>query len=390
MRAGWLAGYKEARQHARMMKALPEARAGAARYVTLDGMRGIAAIAVALYHFNIYLMPHGYVAVDFFFVLSGFVLYRSYLPRFRAGLGFGRFMAQRFARLWPLFTLGTLLGAALALSAMLEGHSRAMSLNDFATTLLLHLVMLPSPVSYPLYPWNVPSWSLMFEIVANVVLFALIFRLPRSVLIAICVVAALGMSPIVLENGSGNIGALWGEHGIALMRTAFSFTLGVLIAMMPAPKARAHHDAAIDGFPRASGWLGVACIVAIGVLLAMPTPPEWVALYDLSIILFFSPVLVYLGSRVEPVRFAAPLAAFTGEVSYALYAVHWSFIEPIRDFVRYTGLQPIPAATLFLVTMLMGAWAAVRWYDLPLRRRLTALLLRTEHASSRHTKRPAT
>jgi peptidoglycan/LPS O-acetylase OafA/YrhL len=175
------------------------------------------------------------------------------------------------------------------------------------------------------------------------------------------------------------------------MRTAFSFTLGALIAMLPAPRARRSSDEGRNGtMPRASSWLGVACIVSIGVLLAMPVPREWIAAYDLAIILFFSPVLVLLGSRVEPVRFAAPLAAFTGEVSYALYAVHWSFIEPMRAFVRYTGLQPMPAATLFLTTMLVSAWAAVRWYDLPLRRRLTALLLRAEHGSFRSTKRPAT
>ena len=377
-----------------MMKPLPEARLSvdhrpAARYVTLDGMRGIAAIAVALYHFNIYLMPHGYVAVDFFFALSGFVLHRSYLPRFRQGLSFGRFLVQRFARLWPLFTLGTLLGAALAALAMVAGDRHAMSASDFATTLALHALMLPSPVSYPFYPWNVPSWSLMFELVANVALFALIFRLPKAALIAICLVCAAGMIPIVLDNGSANIGALWGEHGIALMRTGFSFTLGVLIAMLPAP----HEHRGVNAGRVAAGlssWLGVGGIVAIGVLLAMPVPESWTAVYDLSIILIFSPLLVLLGSRVEPVTFAAPLAVFTGEVSYALYAVHWSFIEPIRGLVRYVGLAPLPAATLFLSAMLLAAWAAVRWYDLPLRRRLTALLLRSEHASFRRIKRPAT
>lgn len=374
-----------------MMKALPEARHGAARYVTLDGMRGVAAIAVALYHFDIYLMPHGYVAVDFFFVLSGFVLYRSYLPRFREGLGFGRFMVQRFARLYPLFMLGTLLGAAFGLQLILSGDLHAMPAADFVTTLLLHALMLPSPVGLPFYPWNVPSWSLMFELVANIALFVLIFRLPRAALAAICVVSAVGMVPIVLDNGSGNIGALWGEHGIALMRTAFSFTLGTLIAMLPAPQRRGLADnVPSGGMPRASSWLGVGCIVAIGVLLAMPVPREWTAAYDLAIILFFSPLLVFAGSRVEPVRFAAPLAAFTGEVSYALYAVHWSFIEPMRTFVRYTGLPPIPAAALFLSVMLIGAWAAVTWYDLPLRRRITAWLLKLQHASTGRVNRPAT
>lgn len=356
-----------------MMKALPEARPGAVRYVTLDGMRGLAAIAVALFHFDIYLMPHGYVAVDFFFVLSGFVLYRSYLPRFRQGLGVGPFMVQRVARLYPLFLLGLMLGFVLAVQQMLVGDSKAPLAGELATTMLFNGLMLPSPAGLPLYPLNVPSWSLFFEIVANLALIVLIFRLPRMALVAICVASAVGMVPIILDHGSGNIGALWHEYGIAAMRTAFSFTLGVIIAMLPGVAAE---DAGQGASTRSPHWLGVGCIVAIAVLLAMPVPRAWIAAYDLAIILFFSPVLVYLGSRVEPSRFAAPAAAFVGEVSYALYAVHWSFIEPMRAAVRATGLSPLPAAALFLAIMILAAWAAVRWYDLPLRRKLTALLRR--------------
>lgn len=362
-----------------MMKALPEARPRqdgqpAARYVTLDGMRGLAAMAVALFHFDIYLMPHGYVAVDFFFVLSGFVLYHSYLPRYCDGLfagfaGVRRFMAQRIARLYPLFLLGVLLGAGLAVQQMLAGDPKALAPARLGWILLFNGAMLPAPGGYPLYPLNVPSWSLFFEIVANLALIVLIFRLPRIALAAICVGAAAGMVPIILENGSGNIGALWGEHGIALMRTAFSFTLGVIIAMLP------------QGHLRPAGWVGFACMAAIAVLLALPVSGRWTAAYDLLIILVFSPLLVLVGSRVEPVRFAAPLAAFTGEMSYALYAVHWSFIEPMRALVRATGLTPIPAAVLFLATMLAAAWAAVRWFDLPLRRRLTAVLRRRDAAA---------
>ncbi|MEW9856777.1 acyltransferase family protein [Novosphingobium sp. M1R2S20] len=368
-----------------MMKPLPEACPGPAgsglgRYVTLDGMRGLAAIAVALFHFDVALVPHGYVAVDFFFVLSGFVLYRSYFPRFRQGLGIGRFMVQRLARLYPLFLLGLLLGGALALQQLLSGDSKALPLHEVVSALAFNGLMLPSPASLPLYPLNVPSWSLFFEILANLALIALLFRIPAWALAAICVAAAVGMVPVVIANGSGNIGALWGEHSIALMRTAFSFTLGALIAMLPEGRW-GRKAASPDGDPsphlRASSWLGVACIAAIGVLLSWPVVGEWSALYDLAIILFFSPLLVFLGSRCEPVRFAVPAAAFTGEVSYALYAVHWSFIEPMRAAVREMGLSPLPAGALFLITMLTAAWIAVRWYDLPLRRKWTALLRRS-------------
>jgi peptidoglycan/LPS O-acetylase OafA/YrhL len=347
-----------------MLKALPEARPGAARYVTLDGMRGLAAIAVALFHFDIFLVPHGYVAVDFFFVLSGFVLYRSYLPRWREGLGVGRFMIQRFARLYPLFVLGIMLGVALAIQQIVVADVHARAPSALAVATLFNGAMLPSPLDLPLYPLNVPAWSLFFEVVANLALIVVLFRLPRVVLIGICLVSAIFLIPIILQNGSGNIGALRAEYGIALLRTAFSFTLGTILAGLP------------EGHMRPSGWLGVFCMVAIGVLMAMPVPAGWTGAYDLLVILFFSPLLVFLGSRCEPVRLAAPLAVFTGEVSYALYAVHWTFIEPMRSAVRHLGLTPIPAAALFLTVMVTAAWAAVRWYDLPLRRRLTVLLRR--------------
>jgi peptidoglycan/LPS O-acetylase OafA/YrhL len=353
-----------------MMKALPEAlpRDGhpPARYVTLDGMRGLAAIAVALFHFDIYLVPHGYLAVDFFFVLSGFVLYRSYLPRLREGLGIGRFMLQRLARLYPLFMLGLMLGVALALQQIAVGDDKAMSGSALATTILFNGAMLPSPVDLPLYPLNVPSWSLFFEIVASFALVALLFRLPRFALAGICLLAAVGLVPIMLDHGSGNIGALWHEYDIALMRTAYSFTFGAIIASLP------------EGHLRKANWLGVACIAAIGILLAAPVPSAWTARYDLLVILVLSPALVFLGTRCEPVSIAAPIAAFAGEVSYALYAVHWSFIEPMRAAVAQLGLSPVPAAALFLAVMLTAAAAAVRWYDLPLRRRLTAMLRRSE------------
>ena len=332
------------------------------RYVTLDGMRGVAAIAVALFHFDIFLAPHGYLAVDFFFVLSGFVLYRSYLPRWRADLGIARFMLQRIARLYPLFVLGIMLGAMLAVQQIVSGEAHARGAGRLAVAMLFNGVMLPSPLDLPLYPLNVPAWSLFFEVVANLALIVFLFRLPRMALLAICVVSGICLIPIVLGNGSGNIGALWGEYGIALLRTAFSFTLGLLIAMLP------------EGHARPAGWIGVFCIVAIVVLLALPVPAGWTAAYDLLVILFFSPLLVFLGSRSEPVHFAAPVAAFTGEVSYALYAVHWAFIEPMRAAVRYVGLPALPAAALFLTMMVAAAAAAVRWYDIPLRRRLTLLL----------------
>ncbi|WP_232333040.1 acyltransferase family protein [Novosphingobium aquimarinum] len=347
--------------------ALAEARqpvAGGAgaptRYVTLDAMRGLAAICVALFHFDIWAMPHGYLAVDFFFVLSGFVLARTYAPRFAQGLGFGRFMVKRIVRLYPLFLLGILLaGLVFALRAEV-GAANPMAPAAAWWTFLLGLAMLPSPLDVPLFPLNVPSWSLFFEILANALLALVLLRLPRWALIALIVVCAAGLTPILLAHGSGNIGALWSEIGVASLRTTYSFGFGVLIAGLA------------NLPPRRASWLALFVPAAILVMLALPRTGH--AAYDIGMILIGSPLLLWAGSRVQLPGFCLIPASFIGEVSYALYAVHWPMIEPLRDLRDRLAVSPLIADPMFIATMLVLAWLAVRWFDMPLRRRLSAAL----------------
>ncbi|MDE8653214.1 acyltransferase family protein [Novosphingobium album (ex Liu et al. 2023)] len=330
---------------------------GADRYVTLDGMRGIAALAVALFHFDQSLVPHGYLAVDFFFALSGFVLYRAYRPRWEAGLGTRQFLLQRVVRLYPLFLLGVLLTTALAVHKVTHGLPFGLDLRGIAVSAMFNAAMLPSPMDMPLFPLNVPSWSLFFELVANVALIVLLFRLPRLALAAICVFAAVNLAPIILDHGSGNIGALWGEYGVALLRTAFSFTFGVLVGTLPQDHAR----------PSGPGLL---CFVLIVVVLAAQVSRFSVAAYDLGAILVASPVLLLIGTRVEPGRFIAPVATFVGDMSYALYAVHWAFIGLFRHIRDTLHIPQLPMAAIFLGAMLALAWLCVRWFDAPMRRRM--------------------
>lgn len=328
------------------------------RYVTLDAMRGIAAICVALFHFDIWAMPHGYLAVDFFFVLSGFVLARTYAPRFEAGLGFGRFMAKRIVRLYPLFLLGTLLAGFVFAWRAEVGAANPMAPEPALWTFLLGLAMLPSPLEVPLFPLNVPSWSLFFEILANALLALLLLKLPRWALALLILACGAGLMPILLAHGSGNIGALWSEIGVASLRTVYSFGFGVLIA----------------GFARApdwrSSWMGLLALAAILIMLALPRTGY--AEYDIAMILIGSPLLLWAGSRLHlPTPFQIP-ACFIGEVSYALYAVHWPMIEPMRDLRDSLAVPPVVADPVFIAAMLVLAWMAVRWFDMPLRRRLTA------------------
>ncbi|MFS0849329.1 acyltransferase family protein [Novosphingobium panipatense] len=338
------------------------------RYVTLDGMRGIAALGVALFHYNISQAPHGYVAVDFFFALSGFVLCRTYLPRWRAGLTSVQFMKQRLVRLYPLFLAGIVITTLSAVSNRWTGRGDIFSYEKIASSLPFNALMLPSPFTHTLFPLNVPAWSLFFELVASLALVLVLFRLPRKGQVAVAAASACIFVPAVLANGGGNIGPLWSQLGISLVRTAMSFTGGVLLAQLPAKDIR--HP----------GWLGVFCLFAIvTMLVANPQaiPKAW---YDLACSLFVAPALVWLGSRGEPSRVLVPVAWFLGEVSYAVYAVHWGLMEPLRWFKDDLGWNPALMGALYLSACVGLGWLCVRYIDIPLRRRLNILL----HARARH------
>lgn len=332
------------------------------RYVTLDGMRGIAAIAVALFHFVGDYVPQGYLAVDFFFALSGFVLYRTYFPRWQAGLGTGPFMAQRIVRLYPLFVLGVVLSAITALVKVANGGNTDLTYQDIMVSLPLNMLMLPSPVDMPLFPLNVPAWSLFFELVANFAMIVLLFRLPKLGLLAVCLFSAWWISPIMIDHHSGNIGALWSELGVGLARTAFSFTMGMLIASLNQPALRA------------VSWLALLCFTVIAVVLALPFDWADTPEFDLFAILLVSPMLLVLGSRVEPPAFAVPFAMFTGDVSYALYAVHWPMVDVFRYLQVRLDVSPAGMTPFYFIAVFSLAWLFSRAYDAPLRRRMSGLL----------------
>lgn len=344
-----------------------------ARYVTLDGMRGIAALAVALFHFDFIRAPHGYVAVDFFFALSGFVLWQAYYTRWQQkALGIVAFMRQRAIRLYPLFLLGILLCTATTLGQMAGDDWDPGAAEKIFYSLPTNLLMLPSPVSQALFPINLPAWTLFFELVASLFMVTVLFRLPRIGLVAICLLSAWVLVPVISERHNANIGALWKEWPVALARTAFSFALGALVARLPQPASRPQ------------GWIGGLCLLAIAYLLGLfvgfgmgisiPVKTPEVGQYDLACILLLWPVLLVLGSRYEvPARLAAP-AKFLGDVSFAVYAVHWALIDPFRWLKDDAGVPALISAVLYIGTALVVSWCAVKWFDEPVRRKLSAVL----------------
>ncbi len=166
------------------------------QFVTLDALRGVAAIAVMSYHSTPILRHQpflrGELAVDFFFMLSGFVLTFAYGNRLDAGWGTGAFLKTRLARLYPLYALGLVLGGSFLL-AVAPRAQRGTTALAFAAG----LVVCPSPWTFPggmpwIFPLNFPTWSLFYEAVANVV-HALFLRRRSAALVGSLVVVAGGL-----------------------------------------------------------------------------------------------------------------------------------------------------------------------------------------------------
>lgn len=283
------------------------------RYVALDAMRGVAALAVLAFHAQIKfaghdISPAGYLAVDLFFVLSGFVIAHAYEHRLSADMGWPAFMRVRLIRLWPMAAAGVLLAAGLALF----GHTR-LTPSEVASSAVFGLALLPFPVDgSPLaFPLNSVLWSLAFEVLINLLYAVFFARLTRRVLMVVAGVSAAALVFHALATGNVNMGwratdFLWG-----LCRVGFSFPVGVLLY-----RAR-------DRFPAGLAKVGPWPLAgALGVLLVLPMGPLRQA-FDLGFILLLSPALVVAGARMaKPSR----LTNLLGDASYPLYALHYPII----------------------------------------------------------------
>lgn len=306
------------------------AQADPKRFATLDGMRGAAAIAVMIFHAGSaggVSAPSGYLAVDLFFALSGFVLAHAYEPRLRDGMPLREFINLRVARLYPMYLVGTLVGAA------------------FATTHPSAFLFLPHHNSNALFPGNVVMWSLLFELGANIMFAAFALRCGWKAIAAVLAVSgAMLLWAALGPLGSLSHGAYWETTWLGIPRTLFSFTIGVALC-------RAH---ARWGLRRvaAAGWL--LPLALLGLLSAATEAAPW---WELLCVAALFPALVWLGARWEAPK--ARLFTALGDLSYPLYCIHLPLLLAAG---RWDLNVPLACAALVL-----AAWALDRWVDRPAR-----------------------
>ncbi|MEY4953694.1 MAG: hypothetical protein RL299_2118, partial [Pseudomonadota bacterium] len=289
-----------------------------ARLVTLDGLRGIAAICVMLFHagdFSPLPMPGGYLAVDLFLVLSGYVIAHSYGARMDA-LGPSGFFRLRFIRLYPLYLVGLITGAGILALRVFTGGADWSIGGTLPAVLLLPAI----GVAGYLYPLNPPAWSLGFEALVNLIYGLLRGRLTAVLIVAACILSGAEVVRGTLAAGHANLGADWETAQTGLARAVFSFLVGIVL---------------FSALSRRGGtvrrhWLAYA---AAFLLLAMLMfGPDQRALWDLTCILVLFPLLVVLGAQVEPGFSAA--YRISGDASYALYCIHFPLLQALQSATR--------------------------------------------------------
>ncbi len=311
-----------------------------ARLATLDAARGVAALLVIIFHMRSYghvkfetfagtdFFSKAYLAVDFFFLLSGFVITMCYEDKLTSGrMSLSRFFALRGIRLYPLYLVGTLFGitGALWLNPEIIGNAHLLALSLFGLPQIL-----PDPAVPPLYPFNGVAWSLGCEVLVNVAWALVLIRLPMRYVGLVFIVSSVAMIKFGSNFGSLMFGSFTQDLPGALARVFVSFTLGQML----------FHAMGQSWFPRFN--LNSAAVLSL-LALSLLAPVTTLGLtFDFSFVFLFAPLLVAMGARVEPGAALRGLCHQLGRLSYALYVVHL----PCLKFVNWmwSGVIGAPIA----------------------------------------------
>lgn len=326
------------------------------RLTALDGLRGFAALGVLLMHVGQHLpgalpFPHGYVAVPFFFVLSGFVVARTYEPRLATSLTLGRFMAVRLVRLLPMAWLSALL------SYLVTG--------DGAGACLAMLVL---PVFWThslFFPLNPPEWSLVFELIGNVThgMLVRLNWLGRATLGLAVAASAVGLYLVVRRFQIVGVGfASWNGLGGVPVFVA-CYTIGIAIARMER----------VGRLPRVNApFVLLALVLGLMLWIHPPMGTRTGRLFDVACALLLSPALVIAGRSCQVGRVAGRVCKRMGDLSYPLYLIHFPLVTLAATHVPVVGGAVRVGEGLGLCALvLLAAALAERFYDEPVRQALS-------------------
>ncbi|HEU4473152.1 MAG TPA: acyltransferase [Flavisolibacter sp.] len=334
----------------------------------LDGLRGVAALAVVVFHFMEWVftdfsrnfIAHGFLAVDFFFCLSGFVIGYAYDDRIRQ-TGKAAFFRSRLIRLHPLVILGSVLGL---LGFLFDPFAPSVyDTGKLALFFVCSLLLIPLPLmeerAFNLFPFNAPAWSLFWEYVANIIYALVLYKIGRRSLLVLTVLAAVGIC--FVSYRTGNLLGGWSKDNFldGGARVAYSFSAGLLL----------YRSNWI--IPNRLGFAGLAVLLSLAFIMPWS---GWNWLTEPLVVLFYFPLLVSLGAGSSLSRKLAGLCRLSGKLSYPLYMTHYAAIWIFGNYLtsRKPSMEELPyIIAAGIVLLIIVAYLSMRFYDIPVRQYLS-------------------
>lgn len=351
-------------------------------------------IVVAFHLFETYsagpsnqILNHGYLAVDFFFVLSGFVIGYAYDDRWHSMTTWD-FFRRRLIRLQPMVILGTLIGAFWFYFSAAPGFELVMQTPWWKLLLIMLLgcLMFPTPPSMDIRGWkeinslNGAQWSLLWEYIANI-LYALFVRRFSIVVLSVFVFLSAFLTIDLAMNIDatgllavrdyaqytviGGFGLTPDQIYIGICRLLYPFFGGLLLYRLGKLRINLKRGAMT--------W----CSLAVAATLVMPhiggETHQWLnGLYCAVVILLVYPAIVAAGagSPLTGKRTTA-ICKFLGMISYPLYITHYPMIYVQMNWAAQHADAPLGthiwvAVSIFTASIAV-AYASVKVYDLPVR-----------------------
>lgn len=370
------------------------------RYAILDGLRGVAALVVILFHgFETYIpffgtqhINHGYLAVDFFFVLSGFVIGYAYDDRWDR-MSTWSFFKRRLIRLHPMVVAGTLFGACL----FFFGESDYFSLIGgtepwkFFLCIVLGLLMIPAGTGLDIRGWgetnslNGPNWSLTFEYIGNILYAFVLRRLPTVVLGMLCVASAFLTMNLALgwdvfgffAQPKYDVIGGWSitpdQMYVGFSRLLYPFLCGLLISrLLPKFITKENPSGSPLGIRGGFWWASLLLVVLFAVPQIGGKSCVADGLYQVFAIVVMFPVIVLIGAGSKTTdKRSAKWCETLGNLSYPLYITHFPLMYMQMAWVSSHKDSPVwhhVVLNLGILLVAIGiAWAFLKLYDEPVR-----------------------
>ena len=330
-------------------------------FLGLDGLRGIAASIVVFLHGTLFIENFGYIppaaclAVDFFFLLSGFVVAHAYDHRLISGMTWRQFMAVRMVRLYPMLFVGIVMGTITFSLGRIQKHDL-----DMATTIIISFgsfILFPAGLfaNTLAYPVNIVTWSLFFEIAASVLYGSRFGKLNNARLCVFVAVSGAAIIPMSIWGGPHieiGFGSLV-QFLLGFVRVTYPFWAGVMMFRVLRVRATPRVPMTLVG-------------LALALLLLAPVDQP---AYDLLLVLIVFPVIVALGARATVGHRMAYACSFLGRLSYPLYLVHVPVFQVINKAsqIMHLGISPWALVIAGSVVSVIVAEVLLVTFDEPVR-----------------------